>query len=1035
MSLRASVLLLLRGMRWRLGISLLTVLTSGIAVGAAVVGPLYLRTARDSVLRSTVAGAAVEDRGATLSAPPGGGISLAQLRRAERITTEAGGWYGSAITTVLSGVSLTGPRSGPVRGQLLSRTGICRVLRFRLGTCSLAAGDVGLSDRSARELGVSLGAVIRAQVQGMNRPLALRVTGIYSVPSSGLPYWWGNGPGYFPFGQSTGGARRLPEIDSLVTSLSTAAAVPVQAVPQIYGQLPLRMSRVSLSGEPSLRRAVNGLSTRLPAAGVAVSTRLPSLLADADRQSRTMATIIAVAAVQLVLLAIWILVSLLLRSSDAREAEVRVARLRGFPPRSLLAVSALEPACLCLLGLLLGIAGAWAVVSVARDRLLDPAASISPDGWTLAALGLTVLSVAGALAIYTLRVLRSSSLSDAQVGSPASSRRASYLADAVLLALSVVALVALATNGSLAGHSNPIASAAPGLIALGVAVLAVHLVLAVCRAGVAASANSHRIAVFLALRQIVRRPTVLRQSRVLIITVCLACFAISAWSVARSNRAAAATFSVGASRVVTVTPHGADLRQAVDRVDPGRRFAMAAAEVLTPSSTVLAVESSRLSAVLPWPPGISRTTLARTAHRLDPPTAPPVEVSETPIRLAVRTDLRSGEARALDLVLWLSNPRAGTTMVNLGPLRPGPWSYGAIPGERCPGGCRVTGLGVIPGPGRGAVPGVRLTVTGLSVRSQASGWTPADANLFPKGWSTTTAGVRTQLGRGSLTLTVPASVIGATTVTSAAPLTSPADHPAQLPAVATSEVEAFNDALANGGVIPAQGFDGNTLNLRSVVTASALPRVGADAAMVDLELLRRFQTDPSAPYVTDQVWLGPAAPADALARLRRAGLTIDGVQASSAVFAQLQRTAPALADDFLVLATIIALFAAAASTLGALAANTRQRATELTALEVGGVSRRALVGSLGLESVALALTALFGAVAGVLAALMAIPAVPELGTPAALPLRYALPGGLVLAVSAAVVVVVLLAAGAVTMLLTRRMSPILLRMAPNERAG
>ena len=43
--------LLVRGMRWRLGASLLTVLAATIAV----LGPLYLHTAGDSVVRRTVA--------------------------------------------------------------------------------------------------------------------------------------------------------------------------------------------------------------------------------------------------------------------------------------------------------------------------------------------------------------------------------------------------------------------------------------------------------------------------------------------------------------------------------------------------------------------------------------------------------------------------------------------------------------------------------------------------------------------------------------------------------------------------------------------------------------------------------------------------------------------------------------------------------------------------------------------------------------------------------------------------------------------
>src|ERR1700684_1758253 len=99
--MRASAALLLRGMRWRLGTSLLTVLTSTIAVGAAVLGPLYLHTAGDSVVRSIVKSAAVDARGATVSAPPAQVATLGQVQRAERTVQNIGGayrFYGPPIT-------------------------------------------------------------------------------------------------------------------------------------------------------------------------------------------------------------------------------------------------------------------------------------------------------------------------------------------------------------------------------------------------------------------------------------------------------------------------------------------------------------------------------------------------------------------------------------------------------------------------------------------------------------------------------------------------------------------------------------------------------------------------------------------------------------------------------------------------------------------------------------------------------------------------------------------------------------------------
>ena len=81
-----------------------------------------------------------------------------------------------------------------------------------------------------------MGAVIHASVQGRSKPLALHVTGIFSVPNLDASYWWGNASGYFPFGQVTGGFNRVPEVDSLVTSPATALAVSVQEAPQLTGR-------------------------------------------------------------------------------------------------------------------------------------------------------------------------------------------------------------------------------------------------------------------------------------------------------------------------------------------------------------------------------------------------------------------------------------------------------------------------------------------------------------------------------------------------------------------------------------------------------------------------------------------------------------------------------------------------------------------------------------------------------------------------------------------------------------------------------
>src|SRR6202000_3173238 len=109
---------------------------------------------------------------------------------------------------------------------------------------------------------------------------------------------------------------------------------------------------------------------------------------------------------------------------------------------------------------------------------------------------------------------------------------------------------------------------------------------------------------------------------------------------------------------------------------------------------------------------------------------------------------------------------------------------------------------------------------------------------------------------------------------------------------------------------------------------------------------------------------------------RAAGLQIEHVERSSTIISQGQHTGPALAYDFMLLATIVALLVAAVGTFSVLAAGGRQRATEMVALEVTGVRRSILARSLAIEAGILALTALFGVAAGAGSAAIALPSLP-----------------------------------------------------------
>jgi putative ABC transport system permease protein len=1026
--------LLLRGMRWRLGTSLLTVLTTTIAVATAVLGPMYLLTAGDSVVRRTVADAAVQDRGLTVLPTTDRVHPLGPVLRAERTYQTAAGerrWFGAPITTVQSGVILP---SGN-KSQLFSRTGICSVLHFIRGSCDLGLGDVVMTERGARQAGAAVGRTIDVQVTGGTAPMRLRVTGIVATPDLGLPYWWGDGVSDFPFGLSRGGAGVAASTDPLISSAATALSVPVQDVPTAMGQLPLRPDAVSLSDEPVIKRVLSRTAAQLTIQGIQTGTQLTALLASADSQRHAMATIVAVGAIQLVLLAVWVLGSLLVRSSEARRAEARIARLRGFPGGSTLWATAAEPALLCLVGVVFGVTVAWGTLMLARAKLFVPQAVIAFDGWTFAALGLTVAAVVGTLGIGTVRLLRLEDPDGPATQAPGEASVTSRVADAVLIVLAAVALVALATTGALNGHSDPIASAAPGLLALGVAVLGVQLILFACRFGISLTADSRWVGSFLALRQSVRRPRLLRQARVLVIALCLACFAAATWSVARSNRATAAEFTVGARRVITVAPQSpTSLQAAVQQIDPRGRFAMAAIGVHTQSTTLLAVDPARLSATTSWPRGISAHSLRSVTRLLAPSTVSAVQLPEAPFRVTARTAYTKPHT-SVHLGAWVFDAAGGTAVLDLGALHSGEGVYRGELSLLCPGGCQLDGLGLLPAVGRSLPAGsVRVGISHVSTRLSDGSWRDVIADLVPGGWRAEATGVQVGPSRGAgFTLTAtPAAIAADGDATGAitSPMVAPADHPQTLPGVATTELESLNAGTA--GPVVTQGLDGNTINVRPAASATALPRVGGDAVMVNLGFLAAAQVGPTIPGATDEVWLGPRAPHDVMARLRAAGLRPTGELSSASVFSQLERSGPAFADDFLLVATIAALLVAAASTLGTLGTTTRERAAELTSLEVAGVPRPVLARSLGLESAILILTALCGAGAGVVAALLAVPSLPELTSATFAPLQYGLPAGLLALVTLVVVLAVALVAASVSMVLVRRMSPALLRTVTDD---
>jgi hypothetical protein len=172
------------------------------------------------------------------------------------------------------------------------------------------------------------------------------------------------------------------------------------------------------------------------------------------------------------------------------------------------------------------------------------------------------------------------------------------------------------------------------------------------------------------------------------------------------------------------------------------------------------------------------------------------------------------------------------------------------------------------------------------------------------------------------------------------------------------------DSLPAGATIA--GLDGATTSVTQAAKVSAMPRLGTHGTLVDLEYADRVSTD-AGPAQTPEVWLGPAAPPDVLARLAGQGLVVISDMRQDAARHQLDQQGPALALRFYLLVGVLAIVLAAAGLILVATVDRRARAAELAALRTQGVDRRTVRRTLLWGYPAMALAA---GVAGLVTALI-----------------------------------------------------------------
>ena len=1029
--------LLIQALRWRATSSLILLVVATAAILVAAIGPIYLLASDESVIKNTLEATSLSDRGLTLTADQPVSFALAPAQQMAQQAMQAASqptpkqWFGTPIRTVLMPISLPGTASATEGFQtdLVAREGVCSHLHLIGGRCPLQGNETMISDRSARQLGLALGGQIPYKLEATQPLSELTVVGVFVPGDLRDSYWFARNFFTFAPPPPTLGPSPPFSLDAFFVTETMIESLPFIGFPRVTEELPLELDKVKQANLSTLQADLAAYTLSInERLSVSTASKLPATLAQLEDEEGQMAAIVALATVQLVLLALIVLNGVVSASAQTREHEVALARLRGHGRLGVLAVGLREPLALLLVAFPLGIALAWLTVRLILSRLLLPGTPVALDALTFAAAA-GALAGGVAAAIFGGGRLLMRALHEQLRSKPGQGGRGRFgqVADAVMVTLAAAGLIELSASGILRGGAgSPLAVIAPGLLVLAGAVIAMRLLPIVFAPLVRATSRSNASGSFLATRRLVRLPDVSRQLLVPALALGLATFGVSAWSIADANRSELASFQVGADRVLIVqTAPGVDLLAAVRSVDPSGHLAMAAVRYASPGGNLLAVDSSRLGAVASWPVGIANRDATGTTRWLSPATEPSITVRGNAIRIGVDGQQLADLSPSLQATVVDANGQAQDLAV--GPLLQGNHEYiGSLPAA-CGAGCRVTAITLTLPFGVVAKSAISLLITSLEQAAGPQGpW-----QTVPSGWSEPA-----EWRPGSSDVTIAGGGNSSDLALSFAnrggdDLLMSADVPLALPAVVTPD-EISLDGQGNDAAIHAEGIDGSSILLDGRVHAGALPRLGPSGVLVDLTLLRREQRTIALPRVEQEVWLSPQAAPDIEQRLANKGVTVASVDRAADLKAHLDGEGLALAFDLTLFAAAAAAILAIGSTVFALAEGARRLSYEVAILRACGWTVPAVVrGVFGEQGVVLAAACAIGLGGGVAGALLAIPSVPEF-TEATwnLPLQYNLPLIALGAVFTAFLVVLLATAIAASLVVLRSAGPSQLRAGP-----
>ncbi|MEV6304091.1 FtsX-like permease family protein [Actinoplanes sp. NPDC051861] len=908
---------LVLAMVWtRRGQALTLALLAMLAVSSAVAAPAFLIAAERAVADGQIATATTSElslsarRSHDVKQDAPGTVTDVKFPDVGQVLLNLDGftYYHSAeVATVGLELADTYP------SRLVFRQELCGHVRILTGRCVAAEGDVLLGEKTAERLGLSAGdpIVLRAARQNeATRPITWRpdappktltVAGTYR-PIDPTGAYWGL-QGYFLAGPDIGpGEPVFTNEATLNTMTRTITVMGIDGVAQ-SGTLDIDRLGELRSDLDELTRTASQLQDAL-----IFDSGIPRLLDRIDQGREVARLLVPVLAVPLVLLACFTIYLTVGYGAQGRQSELAVVALRGSRWWTRWWLATGESLTAVLAGALVGCLTGQLLVNLFAAILFpgvgtDPAVT-SLEYAPVAAVAALVAAVAAQrrqLVSPVAALLRRS---------PAADRRRFTATEAVVVLLAVVTGAQFAlSDGALTG----ISLFAPALIILALAMLAARALLPLVNRYAGRALNRGRLGVALAGIQLSRRPGAGQLFALLVASAAVAGYATSAVDTAAGGRTVEAYLGTGADRVLTVQPVTRQrLLDGVRLADPDGRFAMAVALLPgggTGAGAGLAVDSERLGAVAAWPAGAPDP--AELGRRLHPEAPGPVTFGSADIAVDVTTT-----GRNLRLAVSLSSSAGlGDAIVELGELSAGARTYrDEVP--MCEDGCRLNAIRIS---GVGTARAIRgqvlirgLTTAAPAPLTDAARWRGSEEVRLSAAPDGLRADVEVSASQAEIGWIQPVS----------APLPLPI---------------AYAGKRSSSQVINDLSFD--PVPVTSVATLPAVPALGRQAILVDLEYADRYAVDVK-PLSEPQVWLGPDAPADVLERLQEQGLRVVSDVSAGQVRANLDKQGPAVALWFYLLSGVLAGLLGAGALALTVAVDRMRRTEDLTALRNQGLRSR-----------------------------------------------------------------------------------------------